>query len=167
MAPSPSEMGDISRAWKICAVCCLLPPRFKHAPAQQSVSLTKQRPLSSLLLPPSQVFLSAPRLLNLEEAIGYVAGDELLEVTPAAVRIRKEVKDTWGHMGACMGGRICKREHGRMGVHEAGCKDMGACGGCMNAPAKGVTIQILLHPSMQVLDAGQRKVLAKKAANRH
>jgi GTP-binding protein len=40
-----------------------------------------------------QVFLSAPRLLNLEEAMGYVAGDELLEVTPSAVRIRKEVLD--------------------------------------------------------------------------
>ena len=39
------------------------------------------------------MFLSAPRLLNLEEAIGYVAGDELLEVTPAAVRIRKEILD--------------------------------------------------------------------------
>ena len=40
-----------------------------------------------------QIFLSAPRLLNLEEAIGYVAADELLEITPVAVRIRKEILD--------------------------------------------------------------------------
>ena len=39
------------------------------------------------------MFLAAPRLLTLEEAIGYVSGNELVEVTPAAVRIRKEVLD--------------------------------------------------------------------------
>ena len=31
--------------------------------------------------------------MNLEEANGYVVGDELLEITPAAVWIRKEVLD--------------------------------------------------------------------------
>jgi GTP-binding protein len=37
----------------------------------------------------TQVPLIPPRLLTLEEAIGYVAADELIEVTPEAVRIRK------------------------------------------------------------------------------
>lgn len=40
-----------------------------------------------------KVSLSAPRLLSLEEAIGYVSGSELVEVTPTAVRVRKEVLD--------------------------------------------------------------------------
>lgn len=40
-----------------------------------------------------KVFLSAPRLMNLEESIGYISGSELVEVTPDAVRIRKEVLD--------------------------------------------------------------------------
>ena len=38
-------------------------------------------------------FGSSATVLNLEEANGYVAGDELLEITPAAVWIRKEVLD--------------------------------------------------------------------------
>ncbi|EFJ47023.1 hypothetical protein VOLCADRAFT_61780 [Volvox carteri f. nagariensis] len=40
-----------------------------------------------------KVQLAAPRVMNLEDAIGYVAADELIEVTPAAVRIRKETLD--------------------------------------------------------------------------
>ncbi|XP_044466805.1 50S ribosomal subunit assembly factor BipA isoform X2 [Mangifera indica] len=35
------------------------------------------------------VKLSPPRLMTLEEAIGYVASDELIEVTPKAIRLRK------------------------------------------------------------------------------
>ncbi|KAL5998790.1 hypothetical protein ACLOJK_009738 [Asimina triloba] len=39
------------------------------------------------------VRLSPPRLMTLEEAIGYVAADELIEVTPKAVRLRKKYLD--------------------------------------------------------------------------
>ncbi|KAK1302253.1 hypothetical protein QJS10_CPB12g01048 [Acorus calamus] len=39
------------------------------------------------------VRLSPPRLMTLEEAIGYVASDELIEVTPKAVRLRKRYLD--------------------------------------------------------------------------
>ncbi|KAL3333026.1 hypothetical protein AABB24_033211 [Solanum stoloniferum] len=35
------------------------------------------------------VKLTPPRLMSLEEAIGYVASDELIEVTPKAIRLRK------------------------------------------------------------------------------
>ena len=54
-----------------------------------------------------KVFLAAPRLLNLEEAIGYVAGSELVEVTPVAVRIRKEILDPIARKAAA------KREAGQ------------------------------------------------------
>ncbi|EYU30790.1 hypothetical protein ABFS82_08G207800 [Erythranthe guttata] len=39
------------------------------------------------------VKLTPPRLINLEEAIGYVAPDELIEVTPNAIRLRKKYMD--------------------------------------------------------------------------
>ncbi|KAK9285503.1 hypothetical protein L1049_024697 [Liquidambar formosana] len=39
------------------------------------------------------VKLSPPRLMTLEEAIGYVASDELIEVTPKAIRMRKRYLD--------------------------------------------------------------------------
>ncbi|KAF3774250.1 GTP-binding TypA/BipA-like protein [Nymphaea thermarum] len=39
------------------------------------------------------VRLSPPRLMTLEEAIGYVAADELIEVTPKAIRMRKRYLD--------------------------------------------------------------------------
>ncbi|KAK1269461.1 hypothetical protein QJS04_geneDACA008247 [Acorus gramineus] len=39
------------------------------------------------------VRLSPPRLMTLEEAIGYVASDELIEVTPKSVRLRKRYLD--------------------------------------------------------------------------
>eukprot|EP00252_Welwitschia_mirabilis_P014062 TRINITY_DN31088_c0_g1_i1.p1 TRINITY_DN31088_c0_g1~~TRINITY_DN31088_c0_g1_i1.p1 ORF type:complete len:670 (+),score=129.04 TRINITY_DN31088_c0_g1_i1:136-2145(+) len=37
--------------------------------------------------------LTPPRQMTLEEAIGYVAADELIEVTPKAVRLRKKILD--------------------------------------------------------------------------
>ncbi|KZV46390.1 hypothetical protein F511_23231, partial [Dorcoceras hygrometricum] len=39
------------------------------------------------------VKLTPPRLITLEEAIGYVASDELIEVTPSAIRLRKKYLD--------------------------------------------------------------------------
>ncbi|CAM6121657.1 unnamed protein product [Calypogeia fissa] len=39
------------------------------------------------------VNLTPPRLLSLEEAIGYVVADELIEVTPKVIRLRKKFLD--------------------------------------------------------------------------
>ncbi|KAK3025396.1 hypothetical protein RJ639_044651 [Escallonia herrerae] len=39
------------------------------------------------------VKLTPPRLMTLEEAIGYVASDELIEVTPKVIRLRKKYLD--------------------------------------------------------------------------
>jgi len=41
-----------------------------------------------------EIRLTAPRQMSLDEAIEYLADDELLEVTPLAFRIRKRVLDT-------------------------------------------------------------------------
>lgn len=40
------------------------------------------------------VKLSPPRLINLEEAIGYVVAGEIIEVTPKAIRLRKAILDS-------------------------------------------------------------------------
>jgi GTP-binding protein len=40
------------------------------------------------------VRLSTPRVMSLDEAIEYLANDELLEVTPVAFRIRKRILNT-------------------------------------------------------------------------
>jgi len=37
--------------------------------------------------------LTPPRLLSLEEALEYIAEDELLEITPENIRIRKRILD--------------------------------------------------------------------------
>jgi len=41
-----------------------------------------------------EVRLTTPRLMSLDEAIEYLADDELLEVTPQNYRIRKRILDT-------------------------------------------------------------------------
>lgn len=41
-----------------------------------------------------KVHLAPARLMSLEEAIGYVAADELIEVTPGSVRLRKRILDS-------------------------------------------------------------------------
>jgi GTP-binding protein len=57
------------------------PAREKHLTNVRSVQADEK-----MVLPP-------PRQMTLEEAIGYVAEDELIEVTPAATRLRKQVLD--------------------------------------------------------------------------
>lgn len=57
------------------------PAREKHLTNVRSVQSDEK-----MVLPP-------PRQMTLEECIGYVAQDELIEVTPAAIRLRKQILD--------------------------------------------------------------------------
>jgi GTP-binding protein len=41
-----------------------------------------------------EIRLTPPRQMSLDEAIEYLADDELLEVTPESYRIRKRILDT-------------------------------------------------------------------------
>ena len=41
-----------------------------------------------------QIKLSSPRVFTLEEAVSYIRDDELVEVTPKYIRIRKSILDT-------------------------------------------------------------------------
>lgn len=60
------------------------------------VNPVKAKALTNMrtLLKDENVRLTPPRILTLEEAITYIAEDELVEVTPSALRMRKEVLDT-------------------------------------------------------------------------
>ncbi|XP_039122311.1 uncharacterized protein LOC120258907 isoform X3 [Dioscorea cayenensis subsp. rotundata] len=55
------------------------------------VNPVRTKELTNICVPgkDENVRLSPPRLMSLEEAIGYVASDELIEVTQKAVRLRK------------------------------------------------------------------------------
>jgi len=38
--------------------------------------------------------LTPPRQFSLEEALGYIAQDELIEITPSSIRLRKRILDS-------------------------------------------------------------------------
>jgi len=57
------------------------------------VNVTKEKKLSNMRASGSDdmIRLIPPRLINLEQALEFIREDELVEVTPAAVRLRKRV----------------------------------------------------------------------------
>ncbi|EFJ15282.1 hypothetical protein SELMODRAFT_180460 [Selaginella moellendorffii] len=64
--------------------------------ADLDVNPVKAKELTNIRAPgkDENVKLTPPRLVTLEEAIGYVAADELIEVTPKAIRLRKKYLDS-------------------------------------------------------------------------
>ena len=46
------------------------------------------------------LILTPPRILSLEQAIEYIAEDELIEVTPKSIRLRKKILDTASRLKA-------------------------------------------------------------------
>jgi len=40
-----------------------------------------------------KLFLTPPKIMSLEEALEFINGDELVEVTPKAIRLRKRILD--------------------------------------------------------------------------
>ncbi|XP_020574333.1 uncharacterized protein LOC110020535 [Phalaenopsis equestris] len=63
--------------------------------ADLDVNPVRTKELTNIRAPgkDENVRLSPPRLMTLEEAIGYVASDELIEVTPKVIRLRKRYLD--------------------------------------------------------------------------
>jgi GTP-binding protein len=62
-------------------------------PADMDVNVTKQKKLTNMRASTADeaIRLTPPRSLNLEQAIEFIAEDELVEVTPTAIRLRKKV----------------------------------------------------------------------------
>lgn len=61
--------------------------------ADMEVNPTREKKLSNVRTTAAdeKVFLVPPRLMTLEDAIGYVAADELIEITPSTLRLRKRI----------------------------------------------------------------------------
>lgn len=55
------------------------------------INPTKEKKLTNVrsVMADEKTNIAPPRVNTLEDAIGYVAADELIEVTPSAVRMRK------------------------------------------------------------------------------
>jgi len=62
-------------------------------PADMDVNVTKQKKLTNMRASTADeaIRLTPHRQLNLEQALEFIEGDELVEVTPAAIRLRKRV----------------------------------------------------------------------------
>ncbi|MGH9380829.1 MAG: translational GTPase TypA, partial [Thermoanaerobaculia bacterium] len=66
----------------------------EHARANDlDVNITRERKLTNIRSSTSEelVHLTPPRILNLEQAIEYIKDDEVVEVTPQSIRLRKRV----------------------------------------------------------------------------
>ena len=65
-------------------------------PSDLTVNVCKKKHLTNMRSSNKdiEVRLSPPRLMSLDEAIEYLADDELLEVTPLNFRIRKRILNT-------------------------------------------------------------------------
>lgn len=62
-------------------------------PGDMEVNVTKGKKLTNMRASGSDenILLEPPRRMSLEDALGYIADDELIEVTPAAFRLRKRL----------------------------------------------------------------------------
>ncbi len=62
-------------------------------PADLDVNVTKEKKLTNMRSSTAEeaLRLVPPRLLNLEQAIEFINDDELVEITPGSIRLRKEV----------------------------------------------------------------------------
>jgi GTP-binding protein len=61
--------------------------------ADLDVNIVKEKKLTNMRASTSDeaIRLVPPRLLNLEQAIEFIREDELVEVTPQSIRLRKKV----------------------------------------------------------------------------
>jgi GTP-binding protein len=62
-------------------------------PGDMEVNVTKGKKLTNMRASGSDenVLLEPPRKMSLEDALGYIADDELIEITPKAFRLRKRL----------------------------------------------------------------------------
>ena len=69
-----------------------------------SVNVCKKKQLTNMRAAGSDdaIRLAPPKVLSLEQCLEYLADDELLEVTPKSLRIRKRILDHSARMRAVM-----------------------------------------------------------------
>ena len=67
----------------------------RNLPQDLRVNIVREKKLTNMRASSSDatVTLHAPRLLTLDQAIEFIAEDEVVEVTPESVRLRKFILD--------------------------------------------------------------------------
>jgi GTP-binding protein len=62
-------------------------------PGDMEVNVTKGKKLTNMRASGSDdnILLEPPKAMTLEDAMGYIADDELIEVTPKSIRLRKRM----------------------------------------------------------------------------
>ena len=62
-------------------------------PSDMDVNVTKEKKLTNMRAAAADeaLRLVPPRLLNLEQSIEFINDDELVEITPGSIRLRKRV----------------------------------------------------------------------------
>ena len=67
-----------------------------NRPNDTDVNVIKEKKLSNVRNhgKDENVLLASPRLLTIETAMEWIDADELVEVTPEAIRVRKQILDT-------------------------------------------------------------------------
>ena len=72
-----------------------------------SVNVCKKKQLTNMRASGSDeaLRLTSPRVMSLEQCLEYLADDELLEVTPKTLRIRKQILDHEERMKHNKGGK--------------------------------------------------------------
>jgi GTP-binding protein len=62
-------------------------------PGDMEVNVAKGKKLTNMRASGSDdnILLEPPRVMTLEDAMGYIADDELIEVTPQSIRLRKRL----------------------------------------------------------------------------
>ena len=72
-----------------------------------SVNVCKKKQLTNMRAAGSDeaIRLAPPKILSLEQCMEYLADDELLEVTPKSLRMRKRILDHSARMRAVMKNR--------------------------------------------------------------
>ena len=60
---------------------------------EMNVNITKEKKMTNVRAAASDdtVRLTPPRILSLEQALEFIAGDECIEVTPETIRMRKTI----------------------------------------------------------------------------
>ena len=91
-----------SRTWRTAASCSWAPGVAVYEgmivgenarPADMDVNVTKQKKLTNMRASTADeaIRLTPHRALNLEQALEFINDDELVEVTPTAIRLRKRI----------------------------------------------------------------------------
>jgi hypothetical protein len=130
-------------------------------PGDMDVNATKEKKLTNMRTHATDeaLRLTPPRPMTLEAAIEFIAVDELVEVTPSAIRLRKRLLSTHDRRRAWREADLLpRRGGGRVGLRASPhCSQRGSlplgCGRFSRRSGAGRSSRLRWRPSVKVYDA--------------